>query len=278
MKTTLQKIGVNFTQIIDSPIYNDANEIISWHSIIFNNETALGGGFSIDRENALRIACAETIERKVVEIIHNNDELKRDFLMDLYSGTCGFAVGFENHSTALRAIFESCERWIWSKWIDDHYLLPSFTLNSENTSPSLCFFDEIKLFKKDISVLHPVFGNLNISIGIFLGLKNDGIFPGSRVNFQGSDIWDHAIIEAWRHYDVYQKLKHLPLDHAEDVLKRVIFFGNNAELALKSINKAHEINWQRCSVYSLRFSAASAGCGRQVMIALLLISHNGMNF
>ncbi|MGZ3772577.1 MAG: hypothetical protein ACXVCY_16370 [Pseudobdellovibrionaceae bacterium] len=202
------------------------------------------------KDTAIRICIAEAFERGLVMKIFKDPKSKFDFQMQNFPTTCGFAAGFEREKTKLRAIAEGLERWAWSQWIDNKCDLDISPICKDELSPLskifLTNFTEFKSFKKELKLnLSGV--DQSFELFIFLGLKKNGIFPGSRVTIKGDnkESWDHSILEAYR----CRRNFHLTLPnddyYLDDIIAhRAIFFGQNKDLALEQIHQSQQINHQ----------------------------------
>lgn len=242
-------------RIEESPIL-DRDSIIGWHVTTFDKAGPLGGGFGTVKELARRIAIAESAERLLIPKI-KKENLADEFGLDQFPTSCGFAAGFDELATRQRAISEGIERWAWSKWIDEGYLVPELMNYSKMDLPPLSYFlvnqfDSVKYFTKEInSQSFTKFGFPERCIfSVVLGIKEDGIFPGSRVSAKNEDLWQHPLLEAWRHYVIFSNFKN---DKKEIFpFGRIEFFGNNKDKALKQLNHAKNVNWNLPEISVLR--------------------------
>jgi hypothetical protein len=228
----------------ESPIEIEG-QVIAWHVVLFDQEkNALGGGFHHLKETARRIAIAEAAERKLVSKLRESS-LASEFQLNIHPTTCGFAAGFDTERTRQRAIAEAVERWAWSKWIDEHFVMNKFKPESIKLSKQgkfiSSFFDSIIFFGRTIDTSGiPDFVN-SVEIGIVIGIKDNGVFPGSRVAVTEDEIWDHAFIEAWRHLEISKKYKgsiEEPFPYG-----RIFHFAENASEALAQIDTANKVQW-----------------------------------
>ena len=228
----------------ESPIEVEGR-VVAWHVVLFDQgKNALGGGFHELKETARRIAIAEAAERKLVSSLRES-ALATNFQLNIHPTTCGFAAGFDSEKTRQRAIAEAVERWAWSKWIDEYYVMNKLKLETIKLSQHgkfiSSFFDSVIYFGQTIDTSGiPDFVN-SIEIGIVIGFKGDGAFPGSRVAVTKDEIWDHAFIEAWRHLEISKKYK----GSIEDPFPygRIFHFAKNASEALTQIDKANKVQW-----------------------------------
>jgi hypothetical protein len=245
MKEFISKICPNFNNLIESEIVGTDGEVVGWYSsAILKDSTPIGGGAAKTKNKARRIALAELCERSLFDKIFNSN-LSQDFLIKQFPSTSGFAFGFENTPTMFRAIAEACERWTWSKWIDFGYSIPNTEVVRKDLSKLALHyasdFDEIKFFSRKFSITIQGI-ETHLKIGIVLGIKGDGIFPGSRVASEREDVWEHGLLEAHRHYRMY-KDKHEHYFGNDIIYKRINYFGTNKESALSQIEQASKVNW-----------------------------------
>lgn len=215
---------------------------IGYHTILIDKKSnqTLGGGEGLTKEHSFRVAFSEMCERKVVKSIYCDTALRDKFYLNKFPTTCGFAFGFDELKTLYRSIFEAVERYLFSQWIDFKYFLPEIK-DIGWTTPFFDyfskFFDELKFFLIDLEISHPLVNKLKVKMGIVLGLTPYGIFPGSRINFLDGDVWDHAIVECWRH----KKISEINLKEKNDdfLEKRIGYFSENKKKALSLIPKDH---------------------------------------
>lgn len=229
----------------ESLINNHAGQVIGYSTVaIDKNGFAIGGGIHSSKDISRRIALSESLERSIFYQISEDLNLKQEFIIDQYPTTCGFAAGFEDEKTKLRAVCEAIERWAWSKWIDEKFYLEKIkrpmNLSSIASNFSL-LFDDVHFYQRKIEIY---FENrpLKLVWGVFIGLKDCGIFPGSRICGQEEDPWEHASIEAWRHLHMYQTSKSAPYKK-DFYLDRVLYFAQNKDCALGAIPICGSKNW-----------------------------------
>ncbi len=231
----------------EDALISDNVDNYGWNHTLFDkNLKPLGSGCSTSKNIARRIAIAEVLERALFNKLYSSD-LKSDFLLGEYPTTCGFALGFENKPTLIRSMCESFERWAWSKWIDEKLSIPEVRPEqcqfTKLTRYFIRQFDNILLFHKNIKTeLDIDTGLKDLHIGIFLGLKKNGIFPGSRVSFTTDDVWEHGAIEAFRHYNLFKLVFH-DANPQNVIEQRVKYYSENAEEAIKQIPRTVDINW-----------------------------------
>lgn len=252
-----------FSHFEELELINEDGSIVGCHvSAILNSGVPIGGGTSSSKEIAKRIAIAELLERMFFEKIQR-DGLGRKFMTDIVPSTSGFAFGFNRELTRFRAIAEGMERWIWSKWIDEGYYIKPDNLD-ENKLTALgkylySKFDRVdsysKLFKLKIGEKNLVF-----KIGIILGVKDDGIFPGSRVSGENADVWEHGLIEAFRHLNIYQGRS--KYHHTNNIINdRINYFGSNSKFAFNQIKRSKKIEWPEPKLLLLKeFQTLNKSC------------------
>lgn len=255
----VRKLVPGFQCIENAIISDEQGRNVGWSSTVVDvNGNPFGGGCHKDKDVAIRIAIAETIERFLVNKLFDDKNERRRFLLDKYPSTCGFAVGFESNSTMFRSVSEACERWIWERWIDGGYKIPAINVSEEDLSPQALFFkknfESIDFRSLTFSVKHEIDCLPNIlQVGIALGIKGNGVFPGSRVSSIDDDIWTHALTECWRHSRIFE----MNLDRYKDSFfyKRLFYFGNRKDEAYKVIDGAKKTKWTEPKICLLEKSS-----------------------
>ena len=82
---------------------------------------------------------------------------------------------------------------------------------------------------------------IHLQIGIILGEKNKGIFPGSQVTSLHDDPWQHAFLEAWRHYHLSKNRR---VFNKPDILtERIRYFACHQQKAINQIKCASINDW-----------------------------------
>jgi hypothetical protein len=185
------------------------------------------------------------LERAVFKRLKNSSQSHR-LLLDEIPSSSGFAAGFDCESTRIRAVLEAHERWAWSKWIDEGFVLsetPVTPLIPRFCSELLQVFDQVRCFEFRFNgELTPHGPDVLLHFGVLLGFKDDGIFPGSRVAFEERDIWSHAAVEAWRHFHLTKVKPRIP----EDIIQeRAYYFAHQAEAAMSAVRKAKRVEWPK---------------------------------
>ncbi|MBF0365301.1 MAG: hypothetical protein HQK50_06995 [Oligoflexia bacterium] len=244
----LRLLDSKFQKIIVSPI-KEKDQDIGYSSIVICNDSAIGGGVSSSEDESVKIAIAEFIERSLFKMISNSDQ-RQDFLLDEHPTTSGFAAGFDHSKTFLRALCEATERWLWSKWIDEGFFVPSISIPLQNMTPLerffLSHFDSTQFRKMSITIDHPITGKATAYFAVCLGIKGNGIFPGSRVSFVEDNLWVHPLVEAYRHLDIFNKRdKDRALADFDFIDQRIIYFGENKEHALNTISTCKRTDWPK---------------------------------
>ncbi len=245
--TILKETG-NYIQ--EAQVFGESGEIY-WHSSILDkNNHSLSAGFANSRLDARKIAIAEFLERKTCEELSKNPKGYTDWGFDKIPTACGFAAGFNKNNVIARSIAESAERWVMSKWIDEHYLIEKISANEVHSGldPISKFFfkqfDEVLFFSKVVLVnLGTSF--ISINVAQTMGIKNGGIFPGSSAQNTGGSIWQHALLESFRHLLVIRNNEALPGLFPDN---RVRYFAQHADIALAQIDRATKIEWPIPSV------------------------------
>lgn len=217
-----------------------------WHSnIIDKNGVPIGSGFGESQTQSRKIAFAEMLERKSFrEIKSSSTEIQKNWGVDIISTGCGFAAGFDLRNSIIRSLGEALERWVMSKWIDDDLYLEEICMSDILNSLDrvslwfLCQFDSVRFFKKEILV---VLNNnfIRFSIGICVGLKDSGAYPGSFYCAFGKSDWQHALLECYRHVLLVKNT--VPTNTFPD--NKVRFFSKNAHLAIMQIDRKKFKMW-----------------------------------
>jgi hypothetical protein len=222
-----------FHQLHKSKIISQ-NEILGWNITLKNkNGESIGSGTKIELNEAIRIAVAEAIERMLFKKCYNNSYLVNKLKLDTYNTTCGFAVGFNKEKTRFRSIYEAIERWVWSKWIDENYYIPSvsidqnFYLLNKLSSFLISHFDKCYYFKKEFIT----FGT-KAHITILICEKGKGVYVGSRFGINEKDNLEHASIEVFRHWLIAKNKNENPYTFP---FNRIKYFSLNKESAFKQI-------------------------------------------
>jgi len=253
----LLKTKYNLANILEQPIVDSQNTVVGYHCYAQNKSgTTISGGTFKDKETALRIAVAELIERYFFQELCKTESAKQ-YYIDEYPSTCGFAAGFDNKSTRFRAICEGLERWAWSQWIDYRFNLPLDASEKKHTALTQTLgadFDQTftysKLFQINISDTEA----LELKLVVFLGCKGDGIFAGSRVGSAGDELWEHAVVEASRNYknSLFYAKHPEKIDHKSTFAIRLLYFSKNKSEALKQISMATNIDWPTSELLVLK--------------------------
>jgi len=217
-----------------------------WHCSILDDQSfPISGGFAATRDYARKIAIAEFLERMNYHKIYRNPDQHKVWGLDSVSTACGFAVGFHRENTILRSIAEAHERWVMSKWIDEDYLIeeiPAEVVEKDLDPVSKFFashFDKVLYFKKDLAV--PIEDKwVTLEIAQTMGLKDNGIYPGSSAQKTGGNLWQHSLLESFRHY---LAVKNNP--DRGDVFpdNKVHFFSKNSQVALDQIYRPKKEQW-----------------------------------
>lgn len=230
--------------IEETPIVLDEKNV-GWHVNIKSKYGYIGSGVGLELNVARRIAVAESVER--ITFLKLTEIQKKKILFDDYPTTCGFAAGFEADGAKFRSISEAIERWGWSKWIDDGFHIPELkVINLNILTPIAKFFlkqfDSYRLYEIHLNTKDLQFLNFpdKVKFCIFLGFKNDGVFPGSRVCSVHEDGWTHSVTEAWRHFVIFNS--NIDCD-AVFPIKRICYFGKNSEKAVNIIQNSNNTQW-----------------------------------
>ena len=100
-------------------------------------------------------------------------------------------------------------------------------------------FDKVLYFKKEIPVQIDEKW-ISLEIGQTMGLKDGGIFPGSSAQKTGGNLWQHSLLESFRHL---LAVKNNP--DRGDVFpdNKVHYFAKNAKAALDQIYQLKQKQW-----------------------------------
>lgn len=250
--------------IIEQPIQFE-DKIVGWHSQIHRIDGhPISGGTHQSRAVARRIAIAEYLERKIFRNLASRLDVKKEdhYMIGSYASTCGFACGFKKTHVKWRAICEGLERWAFSKWIDEGFVMNAISdgdAHKRDLSPMIralaspflaqWFYEiDIKVNRLDFGMESkaPLFfegPNMLLRFRVFLGETEKGIFCGSRV-VTSAAAWSHEIVEARRNYDNF-KLSMTKTSKSDDsaLLDRTIYFGENKAEAFRQIAAAKKTNW-----------------------------------
>lgn len=234
---------------IEKQHIGESDNMVAWQVVSYDkNNNPLGGGVAVDIETAKRISLAEYCERLCFLKISKSQSLSSEFEIKNHPTTCGFAAGFEREKVKLRSIAESLERWVWSKWIDENYKL-ELTENINHTKISnylASYFERCLIFKKDFKIKIP--HDVELQFVVFLGFKNGGVFPGSRVCSINENPYEHAVVEAYRHL----KISEMESEKMDFPYNRINFFAKNQQVALSQIGLAKNELWPNFSIKLLK--------------------------
>ncbi len=217
-----------------------------WHSNILRNGEPVAGGFGPTKNESRKIAYAEYLERtSFLKIKNSAVEVRKSWGMDLISTGCGFAAGFDLRNTILRSIGEALERWTLSKWIDEDYKLNQLTKieTMPNLDPvSKWFveqFEDVIFFEKSLAI---GYGNqfYRYQIGVSVAVCKTGVFIGSSSQVNDGSVWQHALLESYRHFLMNKNSK--PTNLFPD--NKVRFFATNKDVAFSQIFKEKIHKWQ----------------------------------
>lgn len=238
MVEILKSLIQDFSHIQEYEIKNSQGNTIGFQSTLITKDNfPFAGGTAFDLNLARRICTAESIERAFFFKSFKSEAESSRLLLKEYPTTCGFAAGFNEKKVIFRSICEAVERWAWSMWIDKGLKISRVNpvLNTKLSNYFVDEFDEIIFLKKTLSLdpnLIPEFVSKDLVWSVVLGIKDGGIFPGSRVTTTNDEMWEHALLEAWRHKNIFKNELHEK--ESRDVFeKRIKYFGNKKDEALK---------------------------------------------
>lgn len=243
----LKRINPDIVEFIQQEILDNNGNIVGSRCYGINKSgDSFSGGTAASKDTALRVAIAEAFERSLFYRVLDDEKLKQDFDLVNYPSTSGFAAGFDDKPTRFRAICEGLERWAWSKWIDEHFKIEEDKTQkklSNLTSHLLNDFIDNRWFRKELEVEISPKEKIKLSLVIFLGLTDNGVFPGSRVSTKSDDLYEHPVIEAHRNL-INFKLNNEDTASTGDIIEqRTMYFGQNKKLALEQIETASKNTW-----------------------------------
>lgn len=217
-----------------------------WHCTVLNEHSfPISGGFGEDQIIARKIAIAEFLERINYQKIAADKDNAKKWGLDIIPTGCGFAVGYHRENTILRSVGEALERWVLSKWIDDDLYIDELQRKDveQTLDPASLFFvnnfENILYFKKTLLV--PLSGNfVKFNFGITVCLKDKGIYIGSSAKIEGENLWQHALLESFRHLLAY---RNNPKKENVFPSNRINYFAENAEIGLEQIRRAKKDQW-----------------------------------
>lgn len=214
-----------------------------WHSSFLDtNGFPISGGFGPSKNVARQIATAEYLERKFYRTVRSQPDLSKKWGCEIIPTACGFAVGFDKANTLRRSIYEAAERWVMSQWIDSGRYIERIECNSELDEASTFFkshFEETWFFKKNVR-LHIDNRVFEFDVVQTLGFLNGGVFPGSSAQSINGNLWQHALLESFRHLQAFNNNPPISKHFAYD---RLMFFGKNARVAIDQIEAATNRSW-----------------------------------
>lgn len=231
-------------------------------TLITKSNTPFAGGTGKSIEQARRICTAESIERVYFNRLFRSSETEKNkYLLSEYPTSCGFAAGFDNNNTIFRAVCEAIERWAWSKWIDNKMGLVQVKPNLE-TELSKYFseqFDKVIFFQVPIilsGVNRPVFIGQNYRFSVAIGIRDNGIFPGSRVTTETDECWEHCLLEAWRHQVIFNN--ELRFSEATDIFdRRIQTYGRSGLETIKKLIDLSPVEFPAAKIRLLEEVASS---------------------
>lgn len=217
-----------------------------WHTNIMDKTgKPISAGFGDTKDFSRAVAYSEYLERCAFLKIKSGDEIIRNkWGLNIIPTGCGFAAGFNLKNTIQRSIGEAIERWTMSKWIDDSLFIEKieYTQQEEFLDPVTRWFcsefDKVDFYKKIIVIQYNQ-KFLKYEIGFTMAYKDNGIYPGSAYNYLNLNLWQHAMLESYRHYLVIKN------NSATNTFpdNKVRFFAENSNIAKNQILNAVNLNW-----------------------------------
>lgn len=216
------------------------------HTLFKINEFPISGGFGNSNKISRKIAYSEYIERtEFHKLSSSSHKIKTEWGLDIIPTACGFAAGFDEVQTLKRSIKEAVERWVMSKWIDEQYYIEEIHLNKvdfPSNSSSAWFinqFEKIHFYKKNV-LIHFLDQFIVITVGLTIAITKNGVYPGSAAQFSDTiDIWEHALLESYRHLLAVKNNKNM--DYFP--YNKMLYFSKNKNIALDTISRSNNKNW-----------------------------------
>jgi len=84
---------------------------------------------------------------------------------------------------------------------------------------------------------------MKLSLVIFLGMTDKGIFPGSRVSTNSDELYEHPVIEAHRNLINFKLNNESTVNTGDIIEQRSMYFGQNKKLAFEQIEIASKTIW-----------------------------------
>ena len=223
----------------------DGNGQFCWHATIKDIDgVPLAGGFGSSQLEARSVAYSEFLERREFKAIKSDADLHQYWGIDLVPTGCGFAVGRDLYSTIIRSVGEAVERWVRSKWIDEHYKMHRLNpaqvkMSLDPVALALCReFNDVSFFEKEVAISFSE-RFFRFKVGAVLAFEGAGVFLGAAVTPGHTKLWRHALVECYRSLLVSKN--NTPTNSFPD--NRVRFFGKNAEIGVAMIDRAVNDRW-----------------------------------
>ena len=224
----------SFGYLEESPL-KTAGDIQAWQVTAFDkNNSPNGSGFAKDLEAARKIAVAEFIERKFVQVLRQSPD-RDQWRLQTNPTSCGFAAGYDPLNTKIRSVGEALERWALSQWMDFNCPLdaisnlPSSSVNSQ----LLKSFDELKSFKKDF-VVRIDNSLISFELCVLVAFKDSGAYMGCAVRNTIEEAFAHSLVEAQRHLIISQQDRNFELFP----YNRIKYFSSNKAVAIKLLESS----------------------------------------
>ncbi|MDZ4662392.1 MAG: hypothetical protein SGJ18_12330 [Pseudomonadota bacterium] len=240
MVEALKRINPEIKDFQETPI-TTAEGKKAWHvTITTQSGLPLSGGFGRELDQARKIAACEFVERSLFQKFKKDEGSHKAWALDTHPTVCGFAAGFDRNRTVLRSVLEALERWALSQWIDHDYAMDEM-FNPELDGVCQYFvshFSHIRFFKK--SVAFYLEGKLVLGhVGFVVGFSGDGAFPGSTASLEGENLWEHSLLEAFRHLLIFRNSP----SSSRFPYNRIFHFAKNAGEANSILDRGQKRNW-----------------------------------
>lgn len=201
-----------------SEVTIDSELVLFNFFIRHKNGYAYSGGSDFDRNLAITKCLMECAER--VFISHCSSRLEKEFLIDQFPTTNGFACHHQEALSLKASIKEAIERYLWTEWVWGRLAMYQLSVPPKGGLTDLLLqeFDRVSYYQLPIE-FNSVQGLTGISFLAVIGIKNNGLFWGSSVSSDlDNDNWDHCQIEALRNLKSFESGVTAKSDKKEDVI------------------------------------------------------------
>jgi hypothetical protein len=129
-----------------------------------------------------------------------------------------------------------------SQWIDNGYKIEEVDQPTDLAKSCLFLikpFDQVLYYFKMVTIaLDDKF--IEVPVAQTFGIKGNGIYPGSSTQDTGNGIFEHALVESYRHF---MGVKNNPKRGNIFPDNKIYFFSENKDVALKQMRAATNPQW-----------------------------------